>query len=286
MTPQVLDITPGQIDAEQIRLQEPSLDDVSRHVDHPTIVRDARNGAVLLAYLDLPGSLSNHVLLAHLAGRLPGVRTFQERARTAMLKSRSTTFGYQPRITLRRDYCGVTRLTRDYPIESDALFDLGRVCAHWYAQYNAETFWPHVAEVEREVLPEWRIPGTPFTGGIINETTALAYHRDNGNYKRTWSAMVVLREHVDGGWLIIPELDLALETAHASLTMFYGQDFWHGVSPVKRMRRDARRYSIVYYSLKTMRNCKCAEDEFTRYREVRTQRERNRRAGLQAGRPT
>lgn len=267
----------------ELHLRPVTLEAVEHRIAEPVVVRDERDGQPLFVYLDLKTEPLTHLSAVATRIALANVTTWAERARTNRLKSRATTFGYQPRITLRRDYCAQTRLTREQPAESEQLFALARRCAHHYAEWNPTVFWNHVEEVEREVLPCWRIGGTPFTGGIVNETTNLAYHRDNGNYKRTWSAMVVLREHVAGGWLVVPELDLAIETADLSLTMFYGQDYWHGVSPLHRTRRNGRRYSIVFYSLKTMRNCLCPEDEFTRYRQVRTVRERNRRAGVRAG---
>jgi hypothetical protein len=195
----------------------------------------------------------------------------------------ATTFGFQNRIPLRRDYCAMTRTSETYPKLHARLCELAKVCAAEYRAANPNEYDLHLATVQRDVLPEWVLPGTPFTGGIINDTTALPYHRDRGNVPGSWSAMVTMRDDgVDGGWLVVPELGVALRTAHGSVLLFQGEQWWHGVSPLRRSQRKARRYTMVFYSLHGMRKCLCGRDEIARYKEVRTKREKNRHAGMLA----
>ena len=48
------------------------------------------------------------------------------------------------------------------------------------------------------VRPEWRIPGTIFTSGIINKNNPLRYHRDAGNFPRLWSCMYAIAADCGG----------------------------------------------------------------------------------------
>jgi hypothetical protein len=115
-----------------------------------------------------------------------------------------------------------------------------------------------------------------FTSGVINRDNALLYHYDSGNYTGVWSNMLVFRGNVTGGYLVMPEYGLGFALPNNSLMMFDGQQAMHGVTPIYRHGEDEHRYSIVFYSLKTMWTCLPIDDEVARARERRTQRERRR----------
>jgi hypothetical protein len=110
----------------------------------------------------------------------------------------------------------------------------------------------------------------------VNKNNQLKYHFDSGNFKGVLSNMVVLKKDVAGGYLIIPELDIALEVADNTLTIFNGQEILHGVSTIEYENDHAYRYSVVYYSLEQMWKCEPINDEIARIRKVKTQREKNR----------
>lgn len=254
----------------------PALDHADLHVDEACEIV-APNGAPLLTYRPLGIDLDD------VREALPHIKTFQPRDRTGGMVTRSTTFGTNPRIPMRRDYCNITRLTREYPRMYDRLIELAIIAAAEYRVANPAEYEQHMALVQRGVLPEWVMPGTPFTGGIINDTTALPYHRDRGNFPGSWSAMITVRDPgVDGGWLIVPELGVALRTAHASILLFQGERWWHGVSPLGLTKRKARRYTLVFYSLQAICKCETLAAEIERYKVVRTTRERNRYEGVKA----
>ena len=49
--------------------------------------------------------------------------------------------------------------------------------------------------------------------------------------------MVVFKRDVAGGYLVIPEFDIALEVADNTLSIFNGQEILHGVSTIEYEKR-------------------------------------------------
>jgi hypothetical protein len=146
----------------------------------------------------------------------------------------------------------------------------------YYQKYFPEKYEEHLDLVDQKVMTDWKIGDTPFTSGIVNKNNPLKYHYDSGNFKGMLSNMVVLKSDIDGGHLVIPELDLALEVADQTLTIFNGQDILHGVSPINYKNDHAYRYSVVYYSLEQMWKCQTLGEELNRIRKIKTRREEQR----------
>lgn len=119
----------------------------------------------------------------------------------------------------------------------------------------------HERIVREAIHPDWLIAGTPFTSGIVNDRSALPFHKDSGNLKGTWSMMLSLRENTDGGGLQIPELDLNLAIPDRSMVIFEGQRYWHGVTPLVYRKPGAYRFTLVWYVKERIRHCGCREDE-------------------------
>jgi hypothetical protein len=85
--------------------------------------------------------------------------------------------------------------------------------------------------------------------------------------------MIVFKGDVRGGHLVIPEIDISIEVADNTVSIFDGQDLLHGVSPITYLHKDSYRYSIVYYSLSRMWQCMEVEEEIDRIRKVKMKRE-------------
>lgn len=119
----------------------------------------------------------------------------------------------------------------------------------------------HERIVREAIHPDWLIADTPFTSGIVNDRSALPFHKDAGNLKGTWSMMLSLRANTKGGGLQIPELNLNLGIPNHSLTIFEGQRFWHGVTPLVYHAKDAYRFTLVWYVKERIRHCGCRADE-------------------------
>jgi hypothetical protein len=99
------------------------------------------------------------------------------------------------------------------------------------------------------------MPETHFTSGIINKNNPLKYHLDTGNFKDVFSIMLGLKKDIKGGYLHIPELKVNLKISNGSLSMFDGQRFVHGVTPMIGTTEQSYRFTIVFYSLVQMWNC-------------------------------
>lgn len=265
------------IDYHQYKNRRPAETDYSELIDQPTIVYDPDDGQVSIVYLELDDDCTEVVQALKAIKYLEGTRT-------GGLPSRSRIFGYAPRNPIRNDFCTATSLARENERAHKVVADYSQKISRYYQRYNPELFEEHQKQVER-VLPEYQMAGSVFTSGIINKNNPLPYHFDAGNFRNVWSNMLGFKEHIDGGYLSLPEYDVAFEIKHNSLFMFDGQSLLHGVTPIRQLDPDlSYRFTIVFYSLRGMWNCKPLNDEIAAARQRRTERERKRRkAAEEAG---
>lgn len=89
------------------------------------------------------------------------------------------------------------------------------------------------------------MPGTGWTGFVLNRNTTLAYHQDTSNAPG-WTAVLAIKHNAEGGWLHLPEHDTWLRMEHGHVALFPGLTTWHGVSPVE-IGPDGFRWSLVTY---------------------------------------
>ncbi|WNO25884.1 Tet-like J-binding protein [Arthrobacter phage Altadena] len=237
-------------------------------------------------------------------GDLIGIVTRLDRARRAALRAavlsikygqnvarqgramsvRGATFGYAPKKAMaRQEGCRATATTRDRPdvaaVLDDIAGELGRQFRDLYPSRAAED----EAIVKGAVLDDWRMhEDSLWTSGVINQSTVLPYHRDGNNFN-TWSAMPTLRYGMDDGRLHIPEYDLVLPCGDGDVSWFFGKDLVHGVTPMTPRRPDAYRYSVVFYSIQGMKNCRTFAEETRNANAARTARERAAAAAIRAG---
>lgn len=210
---------------------------------------------------------------------------YDESERTRGIKTTSRTFGYKPRVTIRRDFCTSTKLTAQESETNSVIIECGKKIAEIYKKYFPTTYDYHERKVRlgdvdtRGILPEWQIEGTPFTSGIINKDNPLKYHFDSGNVKGVCSCMLALRRDISGGHLACPELGIGFEIADRSLLIFDGQSILHGVTPIHKMSVHAHRFTVVYYTLQQMWKCEPLNEELARVRRIKSERE-IKRAGL------
>lgn len=240
--------------------------DCSRLVDEACLVYEGDELKIAHVYL--------HEDTAPLLRAIQSVE-FGKGYRTSGLKSESRIFGYSPRNELRRDYCSTCAMAKDNPGANAELLRWAPIVTGYLSEFNKPKYFEQAGMLE-QVRPEWKIPGSLFTSGILNKNSALHYHFDSGNFKGAWSAMIVLIEGMAGGHLNIPEFDLSLRFRTGSLLLFDGQGLLHGVTQLQRQTPRAFRYSVVYYALSRMRNCLCPQEELARIRQVKTRREQKR----------
>jgi hypothetical protein len=204
---------------------------------------------------------------------------YQEGFRTQGLKSTSRIFGYNPRNPLRKDFCSITSFATEQPHQHAKIMSGGVIAAKHYALHNSELYSEHLKTTKERVVEDYRHADVPFTSGIINDNNPLCYHFDSGNFKDVWSAMIVLKKEIGGGYLSMPEYGVMCEVKDKSIFYFDGQSILHGVTPITKLRPDSRRFSIVYYSLKAMWNCAPLREEIARARMRREQVENRRLLG-------
>jgi len=202
--------------------------------------------------------------------------------RSGGLKTTSRIFGFNPRNTVRKDFCSSTSLALESPKEHQIVCDYAKKVASLYSETAPDVYQQH-KELADKVLKDWTITDSPFTSGIINKNNPLKYHYDSGNFNNVYSCMLAFKHNVSGGYLALPEYDCALEIGNNSVLIFDGQSILHGVTPIKYLSDDAYRYTIVYYSLKRMWDCLPLSEEIIRIRNLKTKREEERAAGGNEG---
>ncbi|XNL98373.1 oxidoreductase [Arthrobacter phage Bumble] len=191
---------------------------------------------------------------------------------------RGATFGFAPKKAMaRQEGCRSTATTRDRPDVSAVLDDIAGALGRQFRELYPEQAAADEVTVKSAVLDDWRMhEDSLWTSGVINQSTVLPYHRDGNNFD-TWSAMPTIRYGMDGGRLHIPEYDLVFPCSDGDVTWFFGKGLVHGVTPmVERATRtgESYRYSVVFYSIQGMKNCRTFAEETRNANKARTARER------------
>lgn len=272
------------LDFSAYQLRHARSDDVAEVIREPFLLYEGDR--LLVAYFHLEDDPAARPILSNVWSALrPSVfdpvpetdRRFPEHYRSGGLPHTSRTFAYMPRYTTRRDYCTATKLAMEFPETHSAVVRAAPLIGRYYQSINPELFQEHQRQASR-VSEEYQIEDGPFTSGIINRNNQLRYHFDKGNFENVWTAMLGLKRDIGGGYLALPEFDIAAEICDRSLFFFDGQAILHGVTRIRGLSTSAERYTIVYYSMKMMWNCEPLGSELDRIRKLRTVRE-YRRAG-------
>lgn len=257
-----------KIDVKNFKQRTALLSDVNHIIKEDVIVYC--EGKPILLYKVLDKDVTKHLRWA--VKNIDYITT----KRTRGLATTSRIFGYYPRNPIRQDHCRTADLAVTDPKQHFVITDFANNLHKIYEEYFPETYKKHMDMLNEKVLDEWKIGNTPFTSGIVNKNNPLKYHFDAGNFKGVLSNMIALKKGVEGGFLVVPEFDFALEIADNSLSIFDGQDLIHGVSPFELTQKDGYRYTAVYYSLEQMWQCETIDDELLRIREVAKEKEKLR----------
>src|SRR4028118_2084899 len=210
----------------------PSVGDFSFLVDYTCNAYDDNNN-LIFSYQDIP-DLGLASKLNNACEQTP----FQKSTRTDGLKTESNIFGYRPRnhVRMNQNICGATGMSRDYPQIHSALVDGAKAFGLWLNEINPSVYEKQKNYLSENILPEYRISDC-FTSGIVNRNNPLQYHKDQGNVPDSWSVMSVFKYRTEGGFLILPCYEIAIELKHNSIIAFSGQSVVHGVSPIKKLSK-------------------------------------------------
>lgn len=241
-------------------------EDIGELITSSTVIRNPETGDPEVLYVRL-----NPEMFRELRGRLDAHRSWPPHMRTAGMATVSLKFGVRPRTSFRTQKCETYTLARENPRLNDLLLEASNAVLPWYEWANRELFNLH-REAVSKIHPAWQW-NPVFTSGVANRDSQLPYHYDAGNFKSVWSGMLGLKQHIEGGYLAIPEYGVGLEIADGSLTLFDGQGALHGVTPMSRTRIGGHRYTIVWYGMKGMWQCLDPAEEAHRANVLRTAKE-------------
>jgi uncharacterized protein YodC (DUF2158 family) len=78
---------------------------------------------------------------------------------------------------------------------------------------------------------------------------------------------------MDGGYLHVPEYGIVFRVDDGDVTWFCGRDLVHGVTPMTTRKKGGYRYTVVYYALAGMKDCRTYAEETAAGAQRRTERE-------------
>lgn len=232
-----------------------------------TIAADADTGHPAFAYLPIGGT-------AALRKAVLNFDYGSTTTRASGMDNTSRTFGYSPRRPVYgREGCQTTRLWNETPTGHDVLVDYAAHLQTMLADMFPEVYSADI-DTMGAVNDEWKLGETTWTSGVVNQSSALPYHRDAFNFA-VWTAMPVLRRGMKGGYLHIPEYNVTVESRDGWAVFFPGYHLVHGVTPMQQTKPGGYRYSVVYYALKGMKDCFTHAVETAYAKRKRTERERD-----------
>lgn len=232
-----------------------------------TIIQDSE-GKNIFGYFRFPYGKDFKWALKNIHVRKPGNKAthFKNREKSKM-------FGNRPRDHFRRlPTCSKQKIVRYQPKVAHVLESYAGKLESIYREYFPDTYQYHQT-CAQDILPEWKMPDSVFTSGIVNKTSQLYYHKDARNFEGTYSNMIVARKDTGGGGLVVPSLNIYVPCEDGTLVIFNGQKFTHGVTEIEKTKLTGYRFSVVYYTLEKMKECKPVDEEVEIGRHERTAKE-------------
>jgi len=248
-----------EVVGEKVEYSEPN-------VSVAGIYRDADTDEAILVYAPYPAPVTD-------LRRAVLNTEYSTTLRASGTRNNSRVFGFTNRsAVLQREACTPTSLAWESPEAQMTLNDTAEILGNYLRDELPEVFEHDHNEIQ-QVLPEWRMTEDAlWTSGVINQSSALPYHRDGSNFD-TWSAMPVIRRGMDGGHLHMPEYGITINCRDGWALWFNGYALVHGVTPLKARTKDGYRYSIVFYAKRGMKDCHTYAVEVGEARKRRAERE-------------
>jgi hypothetical protein len=271
-------VTPSQAPKEAVGPPPPGATILTGDV----ALIDEDSGEVVAVQATVVPQLANRI-----AQQLHGIKWGAERgrsnsdneARLSGIMAASATFGYTFPNPLRRRYaCCTSGFDRMHPKIAADLAKTATAAHSLFRSTANDVYLKTTHNVYERIAQPWRLGGSPWTSGILNNSVALPYHKDSGNIPGAWSAMLTCRNHCEGGVLHLADYDVYLGLPNGSISIFDGQSVLHGVTPFTMTKPHGHRYTCVFYSPSRMAVCADTRDgEVLRAQKRATEAEDARR---------
>lgn len=100
-----------------------------------------------------------------------------------------------------------------------------------------------------EIDKKWRF-GNMFTSSISNYNISAPLHKDVGNIKGAVNVIICKKKNSAGGDLHLPEYGATIGQKDNSILVYPAWRNVHGVTPIKPIKKDGYRNSLIFYPLK------------------------------------
>ncbi|MGH7744801.1 MAG: hypothetical protein ACREQ5_08305, partial [Candidatus Dormibacteria bacterium] len=179
-------------------------------------------------------------------------------------------FGRYPRIP----YGRATSYTEANPERFVLAYPFLKQLALGFKQLLPERYAAQMACVTK-LDSHFYVPGTPFTTITVNKNFRTAAHRDEGDYGQGFSTLSVIAKTkgYNGGYLILPEIDAAVNVRPGDLLLVANHDYIHGNTPILAPDvGELERISLVCYLREDMLKLGSWEYERARFNFIESRR--------------
>ena len=187
--------------------------------------------------------------------------TFFKSVRSNGIKSiASVLIGNKPANPGKEDFCHKATVQLRHGREHEVLMQTAQLLSEQFEErmpaYN-QLAQGLLSLPQRKILPKYMIGTTVFTSGIVNKNNPIHYHYDTANMNGCLSCLLVIRNKMAGGLLVLPEYRAAIACQDEYLLIFNGRKILHGVSELMPIPGaiNPYRYSIVFYTMEGMTKC-------------------------------
>ena len=133
--------------------------------------------------------------------------------------------------------------------------------------------WSNQKAAADQIDSRFLVPETVFTTITVNKSFRTAAHRDAGDLNTGFSNLLVVGSgDYSGGYLIFPELRVAVNVRPGDLLLVNNHEIIHGNTPIVLNNDEAERISLVCYFREKMLDLKSWQYEAARREFVETRR--------------
>jgi hypothetical protein len=133
--------------------------------------------------------------------------------------------------------------------------------------------WSNQRAAADKIDPRFLVPETVFTTITVNKSFRTAAHRDAGDLDSGLSNLLVVGSgDYTGGYLVFPELRIAVNVRPGDLLLVNNHEIIHGNTPIVLTNAEAERISLVCYFREKMLDLRSWQYESARREFVETRR--------------